>query len=112
MDARKMMLVIGGEHDGAEVEVEDYTYAVRLPLPFDEAELETMRVGKEPPQRFALYYRSSITLQDETDGSLHQIEFLRAGTMTTRQAVERRLLPEAARTVPGPLDKLTGGLRQ
>lgn len=88
MDARKMMLVIGGEHDGASVEVEDYTFAVRLPLTPTAEEIE-----KGAPQRFALYYRTTIHIPDD-DGSAHEIEFLRSGKLTTKQAIEARLLPQ------------------
>lgn len=90
IDAKKMMRVIGGEHDGATVEVEDYTFAIRLPLPM------SATAGDDEAQRFALYYRASISLEDD-DGSLHQVEFLRAGTVSVREAVMSRLAPDNLR---------------
>lgn len=95
MDAKKMMLVIGGDHNDAQVEVEDYTFAVRLPLPFTNEELQRVKEGDVAvEQRYALYYRASIRVMDD-DGLIHQIEFLRPGSVTVRQALESRLTPQS-----------------
>lgn len=94
MNARKMMLVVGGPHDGVAVEVEDYTYVVRLPLPMEIKPIEEMGTEQVPVQaRFALYYRTGFTIQDK-DGTAVQIEFLRYGDLSEREAIERRLLPD------------------
>jgi len=93
MDAKKMMLVIGGEHDGAAVEVEDYTFAVRLPL------MPTPDDTAEGTQRYALYTRATIQLLDD-DGTSFIIEFLRGNKMTTKAAIEARLLPSTSGSKP------------